>query len=77
MVFWKASYCLFWPIFQTTENRVVLNGKHSSWSNIKAGLPEGSILGPLFFFLYINDLTENLDSHWKLIEDDTSFLSRS
>ena len=51
------------------KQRVVLNGQNSSWADIKAGFHQGSILGPLFFLLYINDLTENLDSNPKLFAD--------
>ena len=57
------------------KQRVVLNGQNSSWADIKAGVPQGSILGPLFFLLYINDLTENLDSNPKLFAEDTSLFS--
>ena len=57
------------------KQRVVLNGKTSNWENIHAGVPQGSILGPLLFLVYINDLAENLSSNPKLFADDTSFFS--
>ena len=52
--------------------RVALNGQASSWTDVNAGVPQGSILGPLFFIIYINDLSENLKSTVKLFADDTS-----
>ena len=56
------------------HQRVVLNGQYSNWSKIKAGVPQGSILGPLFFLVYINDLPEGLTTNAKLFADDTSLL---
>ena len=55
--------------------RVPLNGQAPSWSPVLAGAPQGSILGPFFFLIYINDLIHNLFSTVKLFADDTSVLS--
>ena len=57
------------------KQRVVLNGQTSSWTNVLAGVPQGSILGPLFFLIYINDLSDDLSSNPKLFADDTSLFS--
>ena len=55
--------------------RVVLNGQNSSWTAVFAGVPQGSVLGPLFFLIYINDLAEGISSTTKLFADDTSLFS--
>ena len=57
--------------------RVVLNGQTSSWELLKFGLPQGSVLGPLFFLIYINDLPDNLESNCKIFADDTSLLYKA
>ena len=54
---------------------VILNGQHSPWAKVKAGVSQGSILGPLLFLIYINDLSENLASSPKLFADNTSLFS--
>ena len=54
------------------KQRVVLNGQSSSWTNVKAGVPQGSILGPLLILIYINDSADSLSSNAKLFADDTS-----
>ena len=54
---------------------VVLNSQNSSWTNVHAGVPQGSILGPLLFLININDLLDNLTSNAKLFADDTSLFS--
>ena len=57
------------------KQRVVLNGQNSSWANVHVGVPQGSILGPLLFLIYINDLADNLSSNVKLFADDTPLFS--
>ena len=55
--------------------RTVLNGKTSQWGKISAGVPQESILGPLFFLVYINDLTTDLKCNVKSFAEDTALFS--
>ena len=57
------------------KQRVVLNGQVSAWKSINAGVRQSSILGPLLFLIYINDLTEGVTTNVKLFADDTSLFS--
>ena len=66
---------LLCDFLKNRKQRVLLNGQVSGWSDVKAGVPQGSILRPLLFLIYINDLSEGLSSNAKLFADDTSLLS--
>ena len=57
------------------QQRGILNCKFSDWSFIRAGVPQGSVLGPLFFLVYINDLVDDLGSDAKRFADDTSLFT--
>ena len=57
------------------KQRVVLNSQYSSWVDIRAGVPQGSILGPFLFLICVNDLPNGLKSECKLFAHDTSLFS--
>ena len=66
---------LFQNYLSNRKQRVVINGSESNWGDIKAGVPQGSVLGPLLFLVYINDLEEGIKSSVKFFADDTSLFS--
>ena len=51
------------------KQRVLLNGQVSPWISIEAGVPQGSILEPLLFLIYINDLSDGLSTTAELFPD--------
>ena len=63
---WFRSY------LSDRRQRVVLPGVESAWNFIRAGVPQGSILGPLLFLLFINDIVTDIGSNIRLFADDTS-----
>ena len=58
------------------QQRLVLNGQTSDWRKINSGVPQGSVLGPLLFLIFINDLPDGITSLCKNFADDTSLLSK-
>ena len=57
------------------HQRVLLNGTESGWRIVESGVPHGSVLGPLLFLIYINDLENGIKSHIKNFADDTSLFT--
>ena len=55
------------------KQRVCINGSYSDWVKVTSGIPQGSVLGPLLFVLYVNDIPSLLDGRSKILmfADDT------
>ena len=64
---------LFENYLRARKQRVVLNGSSAEYENIKSGVP--SVLGPLLFLIYINDLELNIHSQVRFFADDTMLFS--
>ncbi|PJE78200.1 hypothetical protein CI610_02867 [invertebrate metagenome] len=71
LIKWLENY------LSNRKQKVFINNSFSSLSTIKAGVPQGSILGPLLFLIYINDIADFLESVSRLFADDTSLLVSS
>lgn len=57
------------------KQRVTLNGFKSEWKDVLSGVPQGSVLGPLLFIIYLNDLESNLGCKVFKFADDTKVAS--
>ena len=67
--------CLLIAFLKNRQKIVVLNGQFSSLTKVNAGVPQGPILGPLLFLIYINGLPNGLQSNPKLFTDDSFLFS--
>ena len=61
---WIDSFLCF------RQQRVVVNGVKSDWAPVLLGVPQGTVLGPLLFSLYINDISSDIESEIRLFADD-------
>ena len=73
--YWRNTFGAYQKLSQWPYQRVILNDRSSSWKEIAAGVPQESVLGPLFFLIYINDLCDDLSCNVKLFADDTSLFT--
>jgi hypothetical protein len=58
------------------RQRVVLNGNYSKWTNVISGVPQGTILGPILFLIYINDIVDSVKTNIKLFADDAKIFTK-
>ena len=57
------------------RQRVMLNGESSDWRNVVSGVPQGSVLGPVLFIIYVNDMPDQLRKFCKIFADDAKIYS--
>ena len=67
---WITSFLL------NRKQRVVINGEASSWRDVLSGIPQGSVLGPVLFICYVNDMPETVQSMIRMFADDTKVFAQ-
>ena len=63
--YWVKSF------LSNRTQHVSINGSHSALANVTSGVPQGSVLGPVLFLLYINDIANQIQSNIRLSADDS------
>ena len=76
LVEFQVRYSALFILLSNRQLRVVLHGKSSQQYPVNAGVPQGSILGPTLFLLYINDLPDDVICDIAIYADDTTLYSK-
>ena len=70
VVSWVESF------LRNRRQRVVLRNGHSNWREVISGVPQESILGPILFLIYVNDIPDSLMATAKMFADDTKVYNK-
>ena len=71
--------CINWisSFLSSQYQRVVVNGEKSKWFPVDSGVLQGSVLRPLLFILYVNDIPDLVDSKIKMFTDDIKIYTQA
>ena len=58
------------------RQRVIVDGEISNWKSVLSGVPQGSVLGPILFLIYINDLEDDISCKVLIFADDTTLFRK-
>ena len=69
-----GNYVINWieKWFTHRRQRVIVDGEISNWKSVLSGVPQGSVLGPILFLIYINNLEDDISSKVLKFADDTN-----
>jgi len=59
------------------KQRVSVGGSTSSWTDVLSGIPQGSVLGPVLFICFVNDMPEQVDNLIRMFADDTKIFAKT
>ena len=62
------------PFLIGRKQRVLIGDHSSEWEDVTSSVPQGSVLGPLLFTIFINDLSDKIKNEWRLYADDSKLI---
>ena len=67
---WLHRFLIFAPLLTLITPSLTVNGAKSCWAPVSSRVPQGTMLGPLLFSLYVNDISTDIESEIRLFADD-------
>ena len=68
----RKVLCWIADFLSDRRMRIMVRGEYSEWVDVTSGIPQGSVLGPILFLIYVNDIPEMVNCSIKMFADDTT-----